>query len=417
MKRLMDKLYSTLCLAVALFPVYVVTGFYWLPGQPATWLLSAGCAALLGALTVLIPGRWRIPWALLCLGALAVLLPLAMLPGSMLVIGFALWGTPREAGEEWPQGYWLFGIVLGLVAQIWAFFLTKEGKPGAEQAANWLKISFAFYVGLFVLNLNHRSLLDGVSRHTHEKPPRTVRTRNTWLSLGSLALLYLAASWRALGNIIGRVVRTVAGWIVAVLAWLSQLFQSEAIRPGGGAGSRSEAFALPPDESSPFWAVLEKIAIVLTMVALVVLVVWLLYRFFKKLRVVFARLRQRLLDTANALSENYVSRTESVFDWQEVKDSAARRLRTLRPFRKRVPRWDELDDRQRVRHGYSELLRKRPDVPSSVTARRALTDHLLIDSQADSAVLADAYDQARYSDLPIQPEQAEAMRKAARIRN
>ena len=131
MKRLMDKLYSTLCLAVALFPVYVVTGFYWLPGQPATWLLSAGCAALLGALTVLIPGRWRIPWALLCLGALAVLLPLAMLPGSILVIGFALWGTPREAGEEWPQGYWLFGIVLGLVAQIWAFFLTKEGKPGA----------------------------------------------------------------------------------------------------------------------------------------------------------------------------------------------------------------------------------------------------------------------------------------------
>ena len=417
MKRLMDKLYAALCLAAALFPAYVVPGFYWLPGQPATCLMSAACAVLLGALTVLIPGRWRIPWALLCLGALAILLPPAMLPGNILVVSFALWGTPREAGEEWPQGYWLFGIVLGLVAQIWAFILTRDGKPGAEQAASWLKAVFALYVGLFVLNLNHRNLLDGITSHTHEKPPRTVRTRNTWLSLGSLAILYLAASWRALGKMIGRVISTMAGWVAAILAWLSQLFRTEEMRQGGSEGSRGESFALPPGESSPFWAVLEKLAIVVTMVALAVLVIWLLYKLIKKLRVMFARLRQRLLDTANALGENYVSRTESVFDWQEVKESAVRRLRALRPFRKRAPRWDELDDRQRVRHGYSRLLRKRPDVPPSVTARKALTDHLLIDSQTDGTALADAYDQARYSDLPIRPEQAEAMRKAARISN
>lgn len=417
MKRLMEKLYASLCLAAALFPAYVVPGFYWLPGQPATCLLSAVCAMLLGALTVLIPGRWRIPWALLCLGALAVFLPPAMLPGNMLVVSFALWGTPREAGEEWPQGYWLAGIVLGLVAQIWAFFLIREVNPGAEQAASWLKVAFALYVGLFVLNLNHRSLLDGVTRHTHEKPPRTVRIYNTWLSLGSLAVLYLSASWRVLWEMIGRVMSTVAGWVAALLAWLSQLFRTEEIRQGGGEGSRGEFFALPPGESSPFWAMLERIAIAVTMVVLAVLVLWLLHKLIKKLRVMFARLRQRLLDTANALGENYVSLTESVFDWQEVKDSVARRLRTLRPFRKRAPRWDELDDRQRVRHGYTELLRKRSDVPSSLTARRALTDHLLIDSQTDGAVLADAYDQARYSDLPVRPEQAEAMRKAARIGN
>ena len=417
MKRLINKLYTALCLAAALFPVFVVPGFYWLPGHTAICLLSATSAVLLGALTVLIPGRWRIIWSFVCLVALAVWLPSAMLPGNLLVFSLALWGTPREAGEEWPQGGWVFGIVLGLAAQIWAIFLTQEGKPGAEQAATLLKAVYALYVGLFVLNLNRRSLLDGVSRYTHEKPPRTVRTRNTWLSLGSLAVLYLAASWRPLWEMVKRVFSTVAGWVSDFFVWLSRLFPKEEMGQDGGAGSRGEAFALPPGESSPFWVVLEKIVMVVATAALAVLVLWLLYRLIKKMRVMFARLRQRLLDTANALSENYISRTESVFDWQEVKDSIAHKLRSLRPFRKRAPRWDELNDRQRVRHGYSELLRKHSDVPPSLTARKALTDHLLIDSQTDRAALADAYDQARYSDLPIRSEQAEAMRKAACIHN
>lgn len=174
--------------------------------------------------------------------------------------------------------------------------------------------------------------------------------------------------------------------------------------------------ALPPGESAPFWDILEIVARVATIAALAVLSLYLMYRAARQIKRLLVWLKQKLRDTASALGENYVSRTESIFSWEEVKDSAAQRLRQMRPFRKRQPRWEEMDDRQRVRRGYRTLMEKHPDVPPSATARQALTGHVLVDKDTDGEALADAYDAARYSDQPIDAAQAEAMRKAARLR-
>lgn len=415
-RRLPAKLYAALCLGAALFPLYAVAGFYFVPGQPALRLAADGAAALLGALTILVPGRWRIPWALAAAAGLGFAFPLAMLPGHAAMLGLLLYATPREPGEEWPQPHWLGALVLGLVAQVWAFFQTQAELPGAAETAGWLKAVFAVFVGLFVLNLNRASLADGITRHTRERPPRSVRVRNIWLSLLALAVLYAAASWRTLAGLVNDGLAAVARAIGAVLAWISQWFAPVEVREGASGGGGGEMGALPPGESAPFWDFLEKVAIILTIAALTVLGLYLLYLLFKRLKKLAAWIRRKLRDTASALGENYVSRTESIFNWEEVKDSAAQRLRQLRPFRKRQPKWEELDDRQRVRRGYRALLEKHPDVAPSVTARDALTRHVLVDKDADGDALADAYDAARYSDQPIDAQQAEAMRKAAKLR-
>ncbi|NLB38351.1 MAG: DUF4129 domain-containing protein [Clostridiales bacterium] len=415
-KRLPAKLYAALCLWAALFPVYAVAGFYLAEHNHALWLASGAAAALLGALTMLVKGKWRIPWALAAAVGLALAFPLAMIPGHLVTLGLMLYATPRVPGEEWPQPHWLGALVLGLVVQIWAFFQTQGDVAGATETARWLKIAFAVFVGFFVINLNRVSLMDGITRHTREKPPRTVRVRNLWLSLLSLALLYIAASWQTLAAWVSRALSAAARFVGAVLAWISQWFRLADVREGGAGGGGGEMGALPPGESAPFWDILEVIARAVTIAALVVLILYLLYRAGKRFRWVLAWIRNKLRSTASALGENYVSRTESIFNWEEVADSAAQRLRRMRMFRKRQPRWDELDNRQRVRRGYKTLLEKHPDVPPSVTARQALTRHVVIAKDADGEALADAYDAARYSDQPVSPEQAEAMRKAAHLR-
>lgn len=416
MKRLPAKLYAALCLGAALFPAHVVPGYYGAPGRAALWLLTAAAGALLGALTVLVPGRWRIPWALAGIAALAALFPPALLPAGALVVLLSLITTPRAPGEEWPQPYWLAGLGFGLAGQAWAFFLTRGGPPAAVQAQGWLRAGYALYIGLFVLNLNRASLADGVTRHTREKPPRTVRLRNIWLSMGCVALLYALAAWRQLAAWASGAAAALARAVAAVLAWLNGLFRPAHVSGAGGGRGGMEAGMLPAAEGAMFWVILEKIAMVLTYAALAALTVFGLYRLLRKLWAWLRSLRRRLLDAANALGENYVSRTESVFDWQEVRQAAAQRVRALRPFRKRPPKWSELDDRQRVRRGYAVLRARRSDVPASLTARQALSGHVLVDRDADGGALADAYDAARYSDLPILPGQAEAMRIAARIK-
>ncbi len=414
MKRFVDKLYSSFFLAVALFPLFMVPGYYLAPDEPAAWFLACGIAVVPGAVTVLVPGRWRIPWMLLSATAMGLAFPPAMLPGIVVALGMALASTRREPGAEWPPAFWLAALGVGLAGQAWVHIVVTKDTAAAGLVP-WLKGAFALYVGLFILHMNRTSLVESLSRVSGQLPPRAIRVRNRLLSLACVALLYLAASWRALADAVGRCARGLARLIAAFVGWLSRLFISEEKLGAASPAARLESGMLPPGESAPFWLFLEKVVMVLAAVAAVCLAGLLAVRLVRGVKKLCRWLRQKFWDTAAALGENYQSRTESIFDWNEVKLSAMDRLRAMRPVRVRSPRWADMDNRQRVRHAYQVLLRRHPDMPAAMTARQALEGHVLISPEEDGAFLADAYDAARYSDWDLTGRQAEAMRQAARL--
>ena len=76
----------------------------------------------------------------------------------------------------------------------------------------------------------------------------------------------------------------------------------------------------------------------------------------------------------------------------------------------RPPRWEQMDNRRRVRWAYARLRAQRPDIADAQTAREALS------RIPEGARMADVYDAARYGLRDITDEEAAFMRTAVQRR-
>ena len=414
MKRFLRKLYTALCVSTAIFPLTAILGHYLAPAFRADWFLSLLSSGILGAATIVVPGKLRIPWTILCAAGLGYLFHWAMLPGIILVLFAMLLTTPRRPGDEFSQPLWTCLLFFAIAVVIIAFFARKGFQEGAEFFSASVRGAFALYTGFFLLHLNHDSQMDSVSRHSNQTPPRSIRIGNRLLSLICIAVLYLFSCWGILKKGLSAVGDGIRWLLNTIFSWFTpQKVEGQLNDTAMESGGLMEG--LTPGEAAPFWAILEYIAKFIAIAALVAGLLFLSYLLVKKLICFVRRMIEKMKSTADALSENYQDLAESIFDWDEMKRTASERLKNFRRPRSKKVHWAQLDSRQKVRYAYSVLRNAHPDLPENMTARQTLTEGPLLSAEDDALSLAAAYDAARYSDLEITSAQAQAMGKAARL--
>ena len=201
----------------------------------------------------------------------------------------------------------------------------------------------------------------------------------------------------------------VARAIVDAILYLMRLFPSPSQETAKeiSENTPAELGAMEAGDPALLWVIMEKVAYAL----LAVMVVVFLYLLAKRIPRLLRRLRDKLrswlsgyIDTLNA---DYSDESESLSGRGDALVQKVRaRLRRLRP----PPKWRDMDNRLRVRSVYTRLLRSHP-IPCDVTARDAIGNALPV-KRADSRLLAESYDRARYSDHPITDEDAANAKRA-----
>lgn len=408
MKRFGLKCVAALGLLVAVSPAFVLIGAKWAPGAGAHWALWGLLAAVLGVVCGLPGGKRRY-----LSGALGLLLLAAMAfsfmpggPGLLLgvpaaavygmVLGKAAFAPFDEFG---PRIWWTCGglhIAGILLARLLEF-------PEAATLQTGLLLA---YVPVFLLHLNRSALYTGVSLRGGTRPPRRIRRGNLWLTLLVSLLVLVIANIGPIWDAFAAALRWLGRGIGQILRWFANLLAEDTGPVTSGGSVRDMLPAAEAAETAPIWVVLEKVMMGVAFLLLLLLAGFALWKLFRGIRRLTARLAERMRGALNALGEGVRDQTESIFDWEELRGAARLRVEKVRKRLARPARWQDMDNRQRVRFVYGQAVGKKPDTPAVQTAREVLRTF------AEGERMADIYDAARYSEQPIAEADAVFMRDA-----
>lgn len=411
-KAFFCKSLIALTLLLGLAPVFLLLGIGILPDLRHLWYGFPCAAYLLGAISYLIKGRWRMVWTALSALMLIALGFVFLLPTKnvyafflpLAALGYFLVLVPayrRPLGGEWSFGVWAACLGAHLIANIVAV-----NAPALAKAQAPLNVAFALYALSGLLLMNYVSLSGGMGDAS--RPPRAIRRRN----MLATALIYIVALCAALWDVLFQALQTAVGFIKRVISdlidFLMRLYpQSETPGVSGGGGMDiAGMLGEEVPEPSAFSILMEKILIgVFTVLAAAGLLIG-LYFLFKKLRKALRALLARLRKYMSAVGETYTDQAESIFSLEQWAESARERIGKAFRRRERPTPWKQLDGRARVRRLYGEYIKRRPAAPSD-TAREALIRDEHLEAAEDFAAL---YDRARYSTHDVAPDEADALR-------
>lgn len=306
----------------------------------------------------------------------------------------------------------LTGVILYAAAGIVGYGMRDEG-------FNRLIMTFGLiFLLTTALGMNNLSMANGATVRAGVRPPASMRRRNRVMLIvlaviGAIVLYFdriRVATIAATQWVIG-IIMTVIGWLFSFLPETSQQ------GGGGGGGNELEMLQeLGPAESAVFWKILEKFAVVLAIVAIAVLLVLVVRKIWQMLCRAFRRIAAYLKKFTSAVSEEYHDEQESLFDWGETKRELGEGFRKrLERITKREKKWEQMDVRERVRYIVRSLYRKSPEKGGlrSLTVQEAV--RVIRTGQAQPEELAALYDEARYSHHEPSLEQAERLRKEAKV--
>ncbi len=116
------------------------------------------------------------------------------------------------------------------------------------------------------------------------------------------------------------------------------------------------------------------------------------------------------------MSEDYRDEQESLLDWGEARREMSEGFRKrLARLTRREKKWEQMDERERVRFVVRSMYRRTPERESlrCMTIHEAAT-HLRT-GQADPAEVAELYDQARYGGNVPDMARVERLKKEAKV--
>ena len=268
------------------------------------------------------------------------------------------------------------------------------------------------------LGLNNQSMANGATVRAGVKPPASMRRRNRVMLLvmafiGAI-ILYLdqiRMAAIALTKWVGRMLKK-------IYDLLFYFFPDSQTGSGGGGGNGELDMlqGLGPGLTSSFWKILEKFAVVLAVLVILAIIVFVVKKIIQVIRKIYRYIAAYLKKFTSAVSEEYHDEQESLFDWGETRKELGEGLRKrLEKFARREKKWDQMDVRERVRYIVRSLYRKAP----AGSGLRSMTVHeamnIVRTGQAQPQEVAALYDQARYSQHEPSMEQAERLRKEAKV--
>jgi hypothetical protein len=216
------------------------------------------------------------------------------------------------------------------------------------------------------------------------------------------ALAVLIASYKSLYELAVKGLEALGRLIKKLL----DLFALKESTEGGAVEGESEMMSLGAGNAEPsqFLRILEKIGMVIAVLAAVVIAVWLLKKLWGVLRAALKNLSsaiKRYIQGISQQSEGYTDETEELGGDKE-KTAAGRWKR-----KPKNAKWDLLNGKNKVRLIYRSVVKHGE---SEYTARETLSD--CCKNDPDSALaLADAYDAARYGDKEIDLDSAEKLKE------
>ena len=357
-------------------------------------LLPLAASVLLGLPAMEAPKRLRLPAillaAVLSAGA-AVLLPEGGLALMIFCAVMALlhpWLLSRRNRLVANGVLWITGIGIHVLLHIVPRLLGAPAMPALRTVtyAYFLYLPFAFAM---------QSLADGVGED--KRPSLLMRGRSAAAAALWTLFFLILTHLETLKNWLRALVRGIERALLWIGELLSRLYGPGAAG-GGGGGRMDMGLGDEMAEPSLFAQIMEKVALVFSVLLGAVLVVFLIRFLWRLLRQSVRNLIAKIRAYADTVSEPYEDTVETLIDWGEVRKGL--RKRASRPARKPVVPWDSLPPREKVRWSYRRFLSRHPNLPSSQTARQALPD----------PELARIYERARYSREEISEEEARRMR-------
>ena len=396
------RLHFPVLLLLSFMPVFLA----WLSinapkALPSAYILFAAYV-LLSGVCLSLPGKIRMPAALISCALLAALscgvfavraYPLfLLLPASLgALLLYSLPMAARQYASDMPPFIYAVGIGIHIVFHFLHYYFTKTGGVSPYAPANGaLTFSLIGYIVIFLLSMNRISL-DNATLLRHHLPAG-MRGLNTTLTLVFVSLSLLLALTPAIIKGITALWLLLANAITRFLNFLLSLLPA-AEEPGMGAAGSSEPMLpgmLEIAEPSMLAVILEKIAYAVSMLLLAASIVYLLYMLVRLVIRLARRLMARLREYTSAASAEY---EDEITDTRE--DGTQRETRFLRRNARRSAQHDGTPA-GRIRHAYARLLHRHPQWAQSSTARENLPE--------EAAAL---YERARYSDHPVTGEDAE----------
>ena len=364
--------------ALILMGVYILLATFLMivRGKRRLLLGIAGAAVLAGLANVLLP------WRELSLTPLV----------AVLLIGLLLWGLRMggwQSEDELHIGFHIIGIAAYL---LYFALLNTSVRTDKEPLNNLLLAGFLVMMLMSLLAMNRYSVNDAASKG---KAPQTLRRRNTLLTVGLMAIVTLISAI----PVLSRWAYAAWDWIVIqikrIANWLMSLvpFTSSTSGAAPGAGSLDLGGLPPAEEPSLLAVIMEKVAIVLTVLLLIVLVYFVLRVLWRKLKQLFRMLMEMIARYTAASSEDYEDEIESTREDEERERTRSRRTQARQLRRVNEAR---LSPKERIRYRYLTLMMQHSEWSDAATARENLPD-----------AAATVYERARYSDAEIHAEDAE----------
>lgn len=406
-----------LIIALATAPLMTLVILSNAPSELPALTVLIPAYVLLTWLCMLLPGKIRIAaGALSC--ALLMLLGLRLLPSGPVVsavdaytlsldqrvflliipfllcaellysLRFAAWPRDREIAFNW----YAIGLGIHLLVQLISYVQRRVGSAAWECANPWLLLAFIAFMLLVLLSMN-RVTMGGASLG-RQRVPLSMRRKNTALTVSLLAASLIIAAIPSIARLIESLWHAFIRAVGAVMAFIAGLLAQDEAGAGGGVGGSS---MFPPvmsgEEPSLLAKLLEWIATLLVLAALIALAIFfmrfLVQKLTELLRLLYARLRQYM----SSASQDYVDEiTDTREDGSQTQGTLLARLRRRMTFVNEK----RLTPAERIRYRYRQLLKRHPDWHNSRTARENLPE--------DTASL---YELARYSGRELNPQDAE----------
>lgn len=406
MLRKLYKCRYPMLMAFATAPAVLITGALRADDPPQLWLLFVLLYALLGCLCMFLPGKlrliaglagcaliasagwhflpWREDWVLWVIPLFHIILLLFTLP-------MGGWERGQELNPAWP----ICGIGIHLIVQF-LIHIQQSGRRSAVFDALKTPALLCFLVFLIfcLMMLNRVSLMGAMPDSA--AVPLSIRRRNrwlVWLMLGAALLLSLIPAFARWLNALWITVRDA---LVALIRWLTSLGWQRGGEVASGGAMPPDMMGMEAGEASLLARIMEKVMIVVAIALAVLIAAWALRFLWKKLKILFNWLMQRLRSYAQSASEDYVDELEDTRTQGEERFSFAREL-----FRKRLTERDlkDLPPREQIRKRYGILRRRHPEWADSQTVRDTLNE-----------TPASLYERARYSSHEISAADADAFK-------
>ena len=411
MSRLLRKLASAACLLLATGTVWAFVYLGLMREAPLAAILWPVAAAMLGVLCGALPRKARVVGTAAGLIALLAAYVLWM-PEPLLLVALALYAVLYIAivwrANTQPFAEWSILLMIGGLA-LYPLGMMVVRLTGLEDIRPLLRTLMMIYLPAFLLYTNHFIVEVSASARDGRRPPLRMRRANTWMVAGLSAVLLIVTNLGAIREAFYAVTNWIGSVIGAFISWFMGLFASE---PAEEVVQQMESSPALPMEAATEEAagspLLDAILNVLAIAVVVVLAATILYMVGRLMIRLVRRLVARVREMVGQLGEGAADQAESILDWEEVRNAARTRVAGLRARLRRPPRWEDLDNRGRVRWTYGQWKAGRPAIPPSATAREALH------GVQDGAQMADIYERARYSDDEITDGEAVFLRDALR---